>query len=97
MYAENAIREHKQSLNYLTLSARLDAASSRLKSMSAQQKVRKRHDGVCLRARCFQVTKQISGLSKAMESAMKSMDLEQVGSFILTSFTGHEHSNCCGR
>jgi charged multivesicular body protein 1 len=62
IYAENAIRNKNQALNFLRLSARVDAVASRVEAAVRMQ----------------QVTKSMSGVVKGMDAALKSMDLEQV-------------------
>merc|ERR1712223_1332729 len=60
IHAENAIRQKNQSLNYLRMSARVDATSSRVQSALTTKKV----------------TKSMEGVVKGMSAAMKSMNLE---------------------
>uniref|UniRef100_A0A0N5B6X1 Charged multivesicular body protein 1b n=1 Tax=Strongyloides papillosus TaxID=174720 RepID=A0A0N5B6X1_STREA len=62
VHAENAIRKKNESLNYLRMSARIDAVAARVQTAATQKRV----------------TQSMSGVVKAMESAMKSMDLEKV-------------------
>merc|ERR1711874_120250 len=59
IHAENAIRQKNQSLNYLRMSARVDATASRVQSAVTTKKV----------------TKSMEGVVKGMSAAMKSMDL----------------------
>merc|ERR1711936_1385550 len=61
IHAENAIRQKNQSLNYLRMSARVDATSSRVQSALTTKKV----------------TKSMEGVVKGMSAAMKSMNLEK--------------------
>ncbi|KAE9551414.1 hypothetical protein FO519_005369 [Halicephalobus sp. NKZ332] len=62
IHAENAIRKKNESLNYLRMSARIDAVAARVQTAATQKRV----------------TQSMSGVVKAMESAMRSMNLEQV-------------------
>ena len=62
IHAENAIRQKNQSLNYRRMSSRVDAVSQRVQTAATMQ----------------QVTKSMGGVVSAMESAMKSMNLEKV-------------------
>lgn len=62
IYAENSIRKKNEYLNYLRLSSRVDAVSSKVKSAVAMQGV----------------AKNIGSVSKSLESAMASLDLEKV-------------------
>ena len=62
IHAENAIRQKNQSLNYLRMSARIDAVASRVQTAVTTKRV----------------TSSMQGVVKAMDSAMKSMNLEKV-------------------
>lgn len=62
IYAQNAIRHKNQSLNYLKLSARMDAVRSRIDMALKQQ----------------QVTTQMSRVTVGMGAALKSMNPEKV-------------------
>ena len=62
IHAENAIRQKNQGLNYRRMSSRVDAVSQRVQTACTMQ----------------QVTKSMGGVVSAMESAMKSMNLEKV-------------------
>ncbi|OQV13106.1 Charged multivesicular body protein 1b [Hypsibius exemplaris] len=66
IHAENAIRQKNQSLNFLRMSARIDAVSSRVQSAVATKKV----------------TQSMAGVVKAMDAAMRSMNLEQISSLM---------------
>ena len=68
IYAENAIRKKNEYLNYLRLSSRVDAVASKVKSAVAMQGV----------------AKSIGNVSKSLESAMASMDLEKVSKIMET-------------
>uniref|UniRef100_A0A1L8DVU3 Putative vacuolar assembly/sorting protein did2 n=1 Tax=Nyssomyia neivai TaxID=330878 RepID=A0A1L8DVU3_9DIPT len=62
IHAENAIRQKNQSLNYLRMSARVDAVASRVQSALTTRKV----------------TNSMAGVVKAMDAAMKGMNLEKI-------------------
>lgn len=69
IHAENAIRQKNQSINYLRMAARVDAVASRVQTAVTTKKV----------------TVSMGGVVKAMDSAMKSMNLEKI-SGIMDSF-----------
>lgn len=62
IHAENAIRQKSQSINYLRMSARVDAVSSRVQTALTTRKV----------------TNSMAGVVKAMDAAMKGMNLEKI-------------------
>lgn len=62
IHAENAIRQKNQSLNYLRMSARVDAVASKVQSAVTTRKV----------------TNSMAGVVKAMDAAMQSMNLEKI-------------------
>ena len=62
IHAENAIRQKNQALNYRRMSARVDAVASRVQTAVTTK----------------QITQSMGGVVKAMESALKSMNLEKV-------------------
>jgi len=62
IHAENAIRKKNEALNYMRMSARIDAVAARVQTAATQKRV----------------TQSMSGVVKAMESAMRSMNLEKV-------------------
>uniref|UniRef100_A0A0N5AU83 Charged multivesicular body protein 1b n=1 Tax=Syphacia muris TaxID=451379 RepID=A0A0N5AU83_9BILA len=62
VHAENAIRKKNESLNYMRMSARIDAVAARVQTAATQKRV----------------TQSMSGVVSAMESAMRSMNLEKV-------------------
>ncbi|GJQ86406.1 Chmp1 [Trypoxylus dichotomus] len=66
IHAENAIRQKNQAINYLRMSARVDAVSSRVQSALTTRKV----------------TNSMAGVVKAMDAAMKSMNLEKISSLM---------------
>jgi charged multivesicular body protein 1 len=63
IYAQNAIRKQNEKLNLLRLASRIDAVSSRVQT------------AVTMR----QVTGSMANVVRGMDGAMKSMDLEKVG------------------
>lgn len=62
IHAENAIRQKNNSLNFLKMSARVDAVASRVQTAVTTKKI----------------TQSIGGVTKAMEGAMRSMNLEKI-------------------
>ena len=62
IYAQNAIRIKSQGQNYLRLSSRLDAVSSRLEGAMKMQ----------------QVTKSMGGVVSGMDKILATMDVEQI-------------------
>merc|ERR1712095_255497 len=66
IHAENAIRQKNQSLNYLRMSARIDAVASRVQTAVTTKRV----------------TSSMQGEVKAMDSAMKSMNLEKISNLM---------------
>lgn len=62
IHAENAIRQKNQALNYLRMSARIDAVASRVQSALTTRRV----------------TQSMAGVVKAMDAAMNSMNLEKI-------------------
>ncbi|XP_074645705.1 charged multivesicular body protein 1a-like isoform X2 [Tubulanus polymorphus] len=62
IYAENAIRKKNESLNYLRMAARVDAVVSRVQTAQTMKTVMKNAESV----------------SKSLNKALKSMDLEKV-------------------
>lgn len=62
IYAENAIRKKNEGLNYLRMAARVDAVSSKVQTAVTMK----------------QITKNIEGVTKALDKAMSSMDLTKV-------------------
>ncbi|XP_059148892.1 charged multivesicular body protein 1a-like isoform X2 [Physella acuta] len=62
IYAENAIRKKNEGLNYLRFAARVDAVSAKVQTGLAMKNI----------------TKDISGVCKALDKAMASMNLEKV-------------------
>merc|ERR1712038_633213 len=66
IHAENAIRQKNQSLNYLRMSARIDATASRVQSAVTTKKV----------------SKSMEGVVKGMSAAMKSMNLEKISTLM---------------
>eukprot|EP00092_Neocalanus_flemingeri_P044454 GFUD01049309.1.p1 GENE.GFUD01049309.1~~GFUD01049309.1.p1 ORF type:complete len:197 (+),score=79.52 GFUD01049309.1:94-684(+) len=66
IHAENAIRQKTQSLNFLRMSARIDATASRVQSAVTTKKV----------------SKSMEGVVKGMSAAMKSMNLEKISTLM---------------
>lgn len=66
IHAENAIRKKNEALNYRRMSARIDAVASRVQTAVTTKKV----------------TQSMSGVVKAMESAMASMNLEKISNLM---------------
>jgi len=66
IHAENAIRQKNQALNYRRMSARVDAVAARVQTAVTTK----------------QVTGSMAGVVKAMESAMKSMNLEKIANLM---------------
>jgi len=62
IHAENAIRQKNQSLNYLRMAARVDAVVSRVQTAVTTRKV----------------TTSMQGVVRAMDAAMKSLNLEKI-------------------
>lgn len=62
IFAENAIRNKKQSLNYLRLQSRLDAVASKLEGHS----------------KMMQVTGQMAGVTQNLQTALGTMDIEKI-------------------
>lgn len=62
IHAENAIRQHNNALNYLRMSARIDAVASRVQTAMTTKAI----------------TQSIGGVTKAMDQAMRSMNLEKI-------------------
>ncbi|XP_041376537.1 charged multivesicular body protein 1a-like [Gigantopelta aegis] len=62
IYAENAIRKKNEGLNYLRFAARVDAVQSKVQTAMTMKGV----------------TKNIAGVTKALDKAMASMDLQKV-------------------
>ncbi|XP_061582048.1 charged multivesicular body protein 1b-like [Cololabis saira] len=62
IHAENAIRLKHQSLNFLKMSARVDAVASRVQTAVTMN----------------QVLKSMTGVVKSMEATLKSMNLEKI-------------------
>merc|ERR1712047_207329 len=66
IHAENAIRQKNQALNFLRMSARVDAVASRVQTAVTTKRV----------------TTSMQGVVKAMDSAMKSMNLEKISNLM---------------
>ncbi|XP_012675065.1 charged multivesicular body protein 1b-like [Clupea harengus] len=66
IHAENAIRQKNQSVNFLRMSARVDAVAARVQTALTMNKV----------------TKDMAGVVKGMDAVMKSMNLEKISSLM---------------
>ncbi|XP_068600211.1 charged multivesicular body protein 1b [Brachionichthys hirsutus] len=66
IHAENAIRQKNQSVNFLRMSARIDAVSARVQTAMTMN----------------QVTKSMSGVVKSMDVVLKSMNLEKISALM---------------
>merc|ERR550517_897981 len=66
IHAENAIRKKNESLNLLRTSARVDAVASRVQTAVTTKRM----------------TQSMQGVVKAMDSAMKSMNLEKISTLM---------------
>ncbi|XP_051963583.1 charged multivesicular body protein 1b [Xyrauchen texanus] len=62
IHAENAIRQKNQSVNFLRMSARVDAVAARVQTAVTMNKV----------------TKSMAGVVKGMDATLKSMNLEKI-------------------
>ncbi|KAL3318887.1 Charged multivesicular body protein 1A [Cichlidogyrus casuarinus] len=62
IYAENAVRKRNEQLNWLRMSAKMDAISSRISTASTMNSI----------------AKNIGELTKGIDKAMSSMDLEKI-------------------
>lgn len=62
IHAENSIRQKNQALNFLRMSSRIDAVSSRVETA----------------VRMKQVSSSMAGVVKAMDQAASSMNIEKV-------------------
>jgi len=62
IYAENAIRKKNESLNYLRMSSKVDAVSSKVQTAVTMKSV----------------TKSMGGVVKALDKALNSMDLQKI-------------------
>ncbi|KAM6953467.1 charged multivesicular body protein 1b [Aplochiton taeniatus] len=68
IHAENAIRQKNQSINFLRMSARVDAVAARVQTAVTMN----------------QVTKSMTGVVKSMDSTLKSMNLEKISALMDT-------------
>lgn len=66
IYAENAIRKKNESLNYLRYAAKVDGVAARVKQGLAMK----------------DIAKKIGGVTKALDRAMASMDLNKISSIM---------------
>ncbi|XP_039200487.1 charged multivesicular body protein 1b isoform X1 [Crotalus tigris] len=66
IHAENAIRQKNQSINFLRMSARVDAVAARVQTAVTMGKV----------------TKSMAGVVKSMDATLKSMNLEKISALM---------------
>uniref|UniRef100_A0A672KA97 Charged multivesicular body protein 1b-like n=1 Tax=Sinocyclocheilus grahami TaxID=75366 RepID=A0A672KA97_SINGR len=66
IHAENAIRQKNQSVNFLRMSARVDAVAARVQTAVTMNKV----------------TKSMAGVVKGMDATLKSMNLEKISALM---------------
>ncbi|XP_075999557.1 charged multivesicular body protein 1b [Genypterus blacodes] len=66
IHAENAIRQKNQSLNFLRMSARVDAVASRVQTAVTMN----------------QVSKSMAGVVKSMDATLKNMNLEKISALM---------------
>ncbi|XP_027693235.1 charged multivesicular body protein 1b-like [Vombatus ursinus] len=66
IHAENAIRQKNQGVNFLRLSARVDAVAARVQTAVTMGKV----------------TKSLAGVVKSMDAALRSMNLEKISALM---------------
>ncbi|MED6245880.1 hypothetical protein ATANTOWER_009543, partial [Ataeniobius toweri] len=66
IHAENAIRQKNQSVNFLRMSARVDAVAARVQTAVTMN----------------QVTKSMAGVVKGMDATLKSMNLEKISALM---------------
>uniref|UniRef100_A0A667XJG5 Charged multivesicular body protein 1B n=1 Tax=Myripristis murdjan TaxID=586833 RepID=A0A667XJG5_9TELE len=66
IHAENAIRQKNQSVNFLRMSARVDAVAARVQTAVTMNKV----------------TKSMAGVVKGMDAVLKSMNLEKISALM---------------
>ncbi|XP_022539457.1 charged multivesicular body protein 1b isoform X1 [Astyanax mexicanus] len=66
IHAENAIRQKNQSINFLRMSARVDAVAARVQTAVTTNKV----------------TKSMGGVVKSMDATLKSMNLEKISALM---------------
>ena len=85
IHGENAIRQKNQSLNFLRMAARIDAVASRVQTAVTTKMV------LCSRREMriiintwlpLKVTQSMAGVVKAMDSAMRSMNLEKISALM---------------
>ncbi|XP_030620532.1 charged multivesicular body protein 1b [Chanos chanos] len=66
IHAENAIRQKNQSVNFLRMSARVDAVAARVQTAVTMGKV----------------TKSMAGVVKSMDATLKTMNLEKISALM---------------
>lgn len=89
IHAENAIRQKNQKVNYLRMSARVDAVASRVQSALTTRNVSYQlceQFIIALTNYTFcwvwQVTTSMAGVVRAMDAAMKGMNLEKISTLM---------------
>lgn len=88
IHGENAIRQKNQSLNFLRMAARIDAVSSRVQTAVTTKKVHSSNrraifkNHILTKYLLFKVTQSMAGVVKAMDSAMRSMNLEKISALM---------------
>ena len=86
IHGENAIRQKNQSLNHLRMAARIDAVSSRVQTAVTTKKVLLLTNFnnliTILIYSLIKVTQSMAGVVKAMDSAMRSMNLEKISALM---------------
>ena len=75
IYAENAVRKKNESLNYLRMSGKVDAVSSRVQTAVTMK----------------QVSKNMTGVVKSLDKAINSMELEKISAVMDKFETQFEH------
>ena len=81
IYAENAIRKKNESLNYLRMSSKVDAVASRVQQANTMKNVSR---GRAIERFLFhvtfefQVSKNMTGVVKALDKAINTSELEKI-------------------
>ncbi|XP_065188333.1 charged multivesicular body protein 1a-like [Sycon ciliatum] len=75
IYAENAIRKKNEGLNYLRMSARIDAVSQRVQTAMMMK----------------QTSKQMAGVVKGMDKVLQGMDLQKIAAVMDKFESQFEH------
>ncbi|NXT17631.1 CHM1B protein, partial [Syrrhaptes paradoxus] len=84
IHAENAIRQKNQAINFLRMSARVDAVAARVQTAVTMGKAKTAHFYffVIISFTSFQVTKSMAGVVKSMDATLKSMNLEKISALM---------------